>query len=149
MIERLKVLTYITRSSYLLVFTHPNAPQAGIQVPGGTLEPGEMPEDTALREAIEETGLASLRLSSFLGEMRRDMSDFGLDEMHHRFFFHVWCDQEPPDSWQHYEATPSNSSQLDEPIPLDFYWVNLKDGVPPLIANQAAYIPKLAAILGL
>ena len=149
MIERYKVLTYITRGSYLLVFTHPDSPEAGTQVPGGTLEPGEMPEDAALREAIEETGLAGLRLSIFLGELRRDMSDFGLDEMHHRYYFHVWCDEEPPESWQHGEFAPSDASGRIDPIPFDFYWVNLTDGVPSLIANQGAYIPKLAAFLGL
>jgi len=149
MVERFKVLTYITRGSQLLVFTHPDSPEAGIQVPGGSVEPGEMVEDAALREAIEETGLAGLRLSSFLGEMRRDMSDFGLYEIHHRYYFHVWCDEEPPQSWRYGEFTPSISSGRVEPIPFDFYWHNLTDGVPALIANQAAYIPKLASILGL
>ena len=149
MIQRDKVLTYITHGNNLLVFTQPASPEAGIQVPGGSVEPGEMVEDAALREAIEETGLAGLRLSDFLGEMRRDMSDFGLDEIHHRYYFHVWCDENPPDSWQHDEFTPGNLSSRVKPIPFDFYWVNLTDGVPTLIANQAAYIPKLASILGL
>ncbi len=149
MIEFNKVFAYITRGSHLLVFTHPDSPEAGTQVPGGTVEPGERVEDAALREAIEETGLAGLRLSSFLGEMRRDMSDFGLDEIHHRYFFHVWCDEEPPDSWRHGEFTPGDSSGRVDPIPFDFYWVNLTDGVPSLLANQAAYIPKLANFLGL
>jgi 8-oxo-dGTP diphosphatase len=149
MIERSKVLSYITRGSYLLVFTHPDSPEAGIQVPGGTPDPGERIEDAALREAIEETGLAGLRLSSYLGDMRRDMSDFGLDEIHHRYFFHVWCDEEAPPSWRHGEFTPGDSSGRVDPIPFDFYWANLAEGVPPLIANQGAYIPKLASLLGL
>lgn len=149
MIERLKVLTYITRGSNLLVFTHPEAPEAGIQVPGGSVEPHENVEDAALREAIEETGLAALRLSTYLGDMRRNMSDFGLDEIHHRYFFHIWCDEDPPSAWRYGEYTPFNEPDPSAPIPFDFFWVNLMEGVPSLIANQAAFIPKLAAILGI
>ena len=148
MIERNKVLTYITRGSHLLVFRHPDSPEVGIQVPGGTIEPGEVVEDAALREAIEETGLAGLRLSIYLGELSLDMSDFGLEEIHHRYYFHVWCDEEPPQSWRHHELTPSQNHE-QQPIPFDFYWVNLSDGIPALVAQQAAYIPKLAAFLGL
>lgn len=149
MIERQKVYTYITRDSHLLLFTHPNSPEAGIQVPGGTVELDERIEDAALREAIEETGLAGLRLSCFLGEMRRDMSDFDRDEIHHRYFFHVYCDQNPPQLWRHGEFTPSESSAQVDSITFDFYWHNLIDGVPMLIADQDAFIPELISFLGL
>ena len=44
---------------HLLVFRHPTA---GIQVPAGTIEPGEAPEDTVLRELLEETRLADATL---------------------------------------------------------------------------------------
>jgi 8-oxo-dGTP pyrophosphatase MutT (NUDIX family) len=45
----------------LLVFRHPN-PRAGIQVPAGTVEPGESLHAAVLREAAEETGLADLAI---------------------------------------------------------------------------------------
>lgn len=144
MIEKYKVLTYITRGSRLLVFTHPTAPEVGIQVPGGTVEAGEMVEDAALREAIEETGLASLRLSAYLGEYSRDMRDFGIDEIHHRYYFHVWCDEEAPEYWQHGEYMNGG-----DPIPFDFYWVEMTDEIPELIADHGAYLPALASYLGL
>lgn len=144
MIEKTKVLTYITRGSRLLVFTHPTAPEAGIQVPGGTVEPGEMVEDAALREAIEETGLAGLRLNTYLGELSRDMSDFGMDEIHHRYYFHVWCDEEAPEYWQHGEYESGG-----EPIPFDFYWVEMTEAFPQLIADHDAYLPALGTYLGL
>lgn len=54
---RRKVLAYITNRQRLLVFSHLDIPEAGIQVPGGTLEDGESPEEGVLREAYEETGL--------------------------------------------------------------------------------------------
>ena len=149
MIERNKVLTYITRGNRLLVFTHPESPEAGIQVPGGSVEVDEKIEDAALREAVEETGLAGLRLSNFLGEMHLDMSEFGFNEIHRRYFFHVWCDEEAPQSWRHYEFTASDRPAGHPPIPFDFYWVDLTDDLPRLIADMGAYIPELLALLGL
>ena len=52
-----KAYAYITYEDRLLVFSHPHAPEAGIQVPGGTLNDDERPEDAVTREAREETGL--------------------------------------------------------------------------------------------
>ena len=53
-----KVFAYITNRQWLLLFTHLNAPEAGIQVPAGTIEAGESPEEAVLREVFEETGLS-------------------------------------------------------------------------------------------
>ncbi|GHO85715.1 hypothetical protein [Dictyobacter formicarum] len=36
-----KVFAYITHQRRVLLFTHTFSPEAGIQVPAGTLEPGE------------------------------------------------------------------------------------------------------------
>jgi 8-oxo-dGTP pyrophosphatase MutT (NUDIX family) len=59
---------FITRgegaAAELLTFEHPHA---GTQVPAGTGEVGETPEQAALREAAEETGLRSLRILAYLG----------------------------------------------------------------------------------
>ncbi|NDJ62254.1 MAG: NUDIX domain-containing protein [Chloroflexi bacterium] len=53
-----KVTAFVTRETrdgrQLLVFKHPSA---GIQLPAGTIEPGEHPEDAVMREVREETGL--------------------------------------------------------------------------------------------
>ncbi len=53
-----KVTLFITREAQtgiqLLMFQHPIA---GIQLPAGTVEAGETPEQAAYREAFEETGL--------------------------------------------------------------------------------------------
>jgi 8-oxo-dGTP pyrophosphatase MutT (NUDIX family) len=63
-----KVTAFVTRSSEeghdLLLFQHPNA---GVQVPAGTVEAGETPEAAVLREAVEETGLAPLTIRRALG----------------------------------------------------------------------------------
>src|SRR5690348_7609122 len=83
----------------LLVFSHPDFPEAGIQVPAGTIEPGEGPEVAVLREAFEETGLSGLKLVAPLGEQLRDVTPFGKDELQHRYFFHLRCDESPPRTW--------------------------------------------------
>ena len=140
-----KVVAYITNRGRLLVFAHPLSPEAGIQVPAGTLRDGEDPEVGVLREAWEETGLDGLRLVRFLGEVTRDMSDVYRDELHHRRFYHLACPGNPPDRWRHFEEDPSDGSP--GPIPFDFFWARLPDEVPELIAGHGALLPRLLASL--
>ena len=52
-----KVFAYIINHHRLLVFSHPFFPEAGIQVPAGTIKVNERPEAAVLREAFEETSL--------------------------------------------------------------------------------------------
>ena len=63
-----KVTCFITREGAqgtdLLLFEHPHA---GIQIPAGTVEPGETPEEAAVREAVEETGLVNLAITQHVG----------------------------------------------------------------------------------
>jgi 8-oxo-dGTP pyrophosphatase MutT (NUDIX family) len=63
-----KVTAFIIHQSNegaeLLLFGHPHA---GIQIPAGTVEDGETPEQAVLREAAEETGLTLLSISRYLG----------------------------------------------------------------------------------
>lgn len=149
--EKRKVLAYITRQitgtgRQLLVFTHPLSPEAGIQVPGGTVEPGEDTQTAVLRETQEETGLSGLKIVSFLGDYKQDIRPFGKDEMHHRFIYHLICTQNAPDEWRHGESDPSEGAETF--IPLDFYWVDLPDGVPPLAGEQDKMIDRLLTALG-
>ena len=46
----------IDEQGRLLVFLHPG--DAGMQLPKGTVEPGESPEDAVRRELLEESGIA-------------------------------------------------------------------------------------------
>lgn len=137
-----KVFAYITHRHRLLVFRHPSAPEAGIQVPAGTLKADEDPEEAVMREAFEETGLSHLTLDCLLGEQERDRSDFGRDEIHHRRFFHLLCDGNPATTWRHEERDPSDSP---EPmfILFELFWAPLPHRVPPLIADHGKMIPQL------
>lgn len=63
-----KVTVFVVRAApgglELLLIHHP---YAGIQLPAGTIEPGEEPEAAALREAREETGLTAFAAVERLG----------------------------------------------------------------------------------
>jgi 8-oxo-dGTP diphosphatase len=141
-----KVVAYITWNERLLVFSHPDFPEAGIQVPAGTIEPGESPAEAAMREAFEETGLPRLTLVAPLGEGMRDVTPFGKDELHHRYFFHLRCVETPPETWRHWEEFSSDGGAR---VAFDFFWAALPDDVPPLIAGHDAYLSALIRSMGL
>lgn len=142
---KLKAFAYITNRDRLLVFRHPLAPEAGIQVPAGSVRAGESSADAVMREANKETGLSGLELVCSLGERLRDMTDFGRNEVHHRQFFHVRCNGAPPESWQHHELDSSDSAA--DPILFEFFRVQLPDGVPALIASHDDMVPALVHAL--
>lgn len=104
-----KVVGYVVRSGRLLVFTHDDAPLeiTGVQVPAGTIEPGESPDHAVVREVREETGLAA-RIVRDLGV---DHFDFwpAKPEVHERHFFQLeLLDDEVPERWQAGEDDPSD-----------------------------------------
>ena len=134
-----KAFAYITHRNRLLVFEHPHHPEAGLQVPAGSVEEQEGCEAAVLREAWEETGLDGLTVVRFLGEQRRDMRAFGRQEIHERHFFHLAYTKTPPESWEHHELFGSDG---DHHL-FRFFWVEL-DAVPPLIAGHDAFLHELA-----
>ena len=95
---RQRVLCYITRARKdILVFKHTEEyPDAGVQVPGGGIEAGETPEQAALREAFEETGLRFSK-AVYLGSKEYD--DDITTQMGHVFWLEATT--ETPDSWEH------------------------------------------------
>lgn len=134
-----KVFAYITHGHRLLVFRHADFPEAGIQVPAGTVQPIEHPDVAVLREVYEETGLADFTEAYFLGEQIRDMRDFNRDEVHHRYFYHLRYLGDPPATWRHDET----SGGIAEPIVFEFFWADLPDHVPELIADHDKFLPAL------
>lgn len=75
-----KVTAFVTREGEhgreLLVFRHPTA---GVQLPAGTIEPGETPEQAVLRELCEETGIDQAEIVRRLGMMTMEDEEIGLD----------------------------------------------------------------------
>jgi 8-oxo-dGTP pyrophosphatase MutT (NUDIX family) len=70
-----KVTAFITRERptgrQLLLFQHP---QAGVQLPAGTMDAGEDWATAVLREAYEETGLTQLTIHRYLGKIENELA---------------------------------------------------------------------------
>lgn len=135
-----KVVAYATFRNRLLVFTHPKHPEAGLQVPAGTIEPDESPYAAVLRELREETGLASFASPRYLGTAEFDMAPFGRMEVHRRHFFSVEVHGPVRETWRHEETSGGHSA----PKLFEFKWVPLGD-VPALIAGQGALLGAMTA----
>ena len=71
-----KVTAFITRErngvKEVLLFQHPNA---GIQIPAGTVDPGEAFAEAVIREGYEETGLEALQLVQYLGTIENELDE--------------------------------------------------------------------------
>jgi 8-oxo-dGTP pyrophosphatase MutT (NUDIX family) len=71
-----KVTAFVTREweseRQLLLFQHPNA---GVQIPAGTVEAGESLEQAVLREAAEETGLTGFSTLRCLDCAERELPE--------------------------------------------------------------------------
>lgn len=98
-----KALAYVTRERdgriELLVFGHEHIPEAGLQVPAGTLEAGEDPQRGAIREVFEETGVAGLRVVRHL--CTRTLYADWAHKHFERHVYHLELTGDAPDEWTH------------------------------------------------
>jgi ADP-ribose pyrophosphatase YjhB (NUDIX family) len=116
---RQKVLVYVMRrvgdEPQVLVFEHRDAPEAGVQVPAGTVALGEAPEAAAWRELLEESGLAppGVRLARKLAQVYEAENDW----VRHMYLF------EPrealPEGWRHAVSGEGE----DAGMVFDYYWL--------------------------
>lgn len=139
-VTKQKVLCYIVRDGRLLVFRHLDQrwDEAGLQVPGGSIEPDETPGEAALREASEETRLPMLRLVRKVGETEYDMTPYR-HEIHHRHVFLLETDEATPERWVSGEDDPHDGT---EPKRFECYWIDLSQA-HVLSAGQGALIGHL------
>ncbi len=137
---RNRVFTYITQGSKLLVLDYVDHSYLEPQIPGGTIEPGESPEEAALREAEEETGLIDLKFVSFLGSFNRDLRTIGRDETIKAWFFHLEAADSTPQRWRHTELDPHDGTV---PILFELYWVPM-DAIPKLGGIDSEMLSELS-----
>ncbi|MEM7387310.1 MAG: NUDIX domain-containing protein [Verrucomicrobiota bacterium] len=127
MTHRQRVFLYITQGDKLLVFDQVDFPEAGTQIPGGSIKPDEAPEAAARREAYEETGLHSFSSQVLLAQEQLDLTPYGRPETLDAWFFHLSSNQETPRRWRHLESEPGDGAA---PIRFECYWVALHPNLP-------------------
>lgn len=132
-----KVLAYIVRNSSsgqeLLVFDHRNFPDAGTQVPAGTVKLGEPIENALKREVLEESGISLSSIGRFVGSYEWHRND--LNELHKRHVFFISLEG-LKDSWQHIVT----GSDDDNSLVFDYFWISLEEASSLLAANQGDYL---------
>jgi len=141
-----KVCAYVTRDdSELLVFEGPG--HDGLQIPKGTVEPGEMPRAALCREVVEESGLATF---AGVDHLVTDVWQRRPGRRYVRHFYHVRV-HESRDRWTH---TVTGSGQ-ERGAEFELSWVDpptdarfalaLDDYVHALPATHRGTAPEQAA----
>jgi 8-oxo-dGTP diphosphatase len=103
--RRPRVIVYVTRENpetahdQLLVFDALDQPDFAGVVPGGGVELGESPEDAAVREVAEETGIA-VRVVRKLGVVEQP-GRLEPEFLHESHFFEAAPAEPVPDEWEH------------------------------------------------
>jgi 8-oxo-dGTP pyrophosphatase MutT (NUDIX family) len=111
------VIFYRKPSLKVLVFDQPDYPEAGVQIPGGTVDPGEKLEETLERELVEETGVSFKGKRSFINSRVITHPVTGNEQREHTFCIEVSADS-LSETWTH-NVTGGGE---DEGINFRYYW---------------------------
>ncbi len=133
-----KVLAYVTRNGKsgreLLVFRHRDYPEAGTQIPAGTVEDGETAQDAVLRELGEETGLVKLTV---INQIARELFHAAWrNEWQERNVFHLESASEVPDAWNHVVQSEAGDNGLH----FSFFWLPLGIAETELQRGQGKWL---------
>ncbi|RYZ13282.1 MAG: NUDIX domain-containing protein [Comamonadaceae bacterium] len=102
----------VDRHGRLLVFEHPG--DRGMQLPKGTIEPGETPESAVRRELLEESGIAHGGPLQPLGSFEREC-DAGIEgnRVRHVQLWHLFLMRLSGDLPERFEHVASGSPEED------------------------------------
>ena len=120
-----KVVCYVLHEDHLLVFTHDTLPMevTGVQVPAGSIKTSETPQQAAVRELFEETGLRGAVVRK-VGVQRYDLRPTR-DEIAIRHFYQLRLPSANVESrWSAQESDVPNG---EEPIPWTCWWLPLEN----------------------
>jgi 8-oxo-dGTP pyrophosphatase MutT (NUDIX family) len=137
--DAVKVLIYALRDRHLLVFDEPDFPSLELQVPGGTVEPGEDIATAATREFEEETGFVPDELHP-LGVHDYCFEKNGREHHHQRHYFRCRISEMAPATWLHYEMTPFDGG---DPIGFRFFWLPIEEAKQRLGYGMQALLEHL------
>jgi 8-oxo-dGTP pyrophosphatase MutT (NUDIX family) len=134
-----KVLAYITRNNNteLLVFLHTHYPEAGLQVPAGTVGDNEDLIDALFREINEESGLSQLTLirqlasEPFYAESKAEWQE--------RNVFHLQAPDNLPESWLHIVS----AGDEDKGLHFEYSWSSLSKAKATLSGGQGHWLDRI------
>lgn len=138
--SKTKVLAYILRTnneaSEVLVFDHRDFPEAGTQIIGGTVDPGEDLIEALLREIKEESGLEFkvTDIAKKLGETQYHRRD--IPEINNRHYYLIYS-FDLPDTWAH----TVHSNGADNGLIFDFFWMPISLAKKELTGNFGELLP--------
>ena len=89
-----KAYAYVTRvrdgKLQVLVFLHKDIPEAGIQIPKGTVKEEEDTYSAVIREVKEETGIQKCEVEKLISADNWENAD---GAMHNRYFYKIVCNE--------------------------------------------------------
>jgi 8-oxo-dGTP pyrophosphatase MutT (NUDIX family) len=123
-----KACACVVQAGRLLVFRHP---LAGVQLPKGTIDPGETPAEAVLRELAEESGLVldAPAVAAGTFEVERLANGFVPGETPERQRWHVFVirpEAPLPEHWAH----TAHGSPEEDGLVFHFFWHPLAKAFP-------------------
>lgn len=132
-----KAYGYITRIKdgkiQVLVFRH-SIPEAGIQIPKGTVEADEDTYNAVIRKIKEETGLNNFEVQHLIAEDYWKNDD---GVIHHRYFYKINV-TDAPEQWKY---NPEGGG-AEIGLTFHYFWISSKDEVE-LIRGHGDYLEQI------